>query len=245
MNINLENKVVVITGSSRGIGKRLSIAFAQEKAKVVLNYCKSRNEALNHFNSINKINNCILMKADISKTDQVNRLFKDTIDKFGKIDVLINNAGIINDADLFEMTDESWNKVIQTNLTGTFKCCREYVRYARFQGGGKIINVGSHTGMVGRKKQINYASSKSALIGFTKTLAEEVATYNISTNLVCPGFIETDMNRYNKFKSEYAQQHNLLSIEHTYNDFEKFVLFLASDSVLGVSGQIFILDSRK
>ena len=245
MNINLENKVVIITGSSRGIGKDMAIHFAKEGAKVVINYCKSDIEAKLLYKKIVAFNkNVIIVKADISKEPEVVKLCKKVHDSFGQIDVLINNAGICEDDYLFYLNLEKWNRVISTNLTGTYLCCRIIGHYMMKNGYGKIINISSLKGQRGSEGQANYAASKAGMIGFTKSIAREFGDYNVAVNVVCPGYIKTDLNRFDFTKANIARQMSTLEIEQSRNDLLNFVLYMSSECMQGISGQVFNLDSR-
>lgn len=245
MNIDLINKVVLVTGSSRGIGKELVRAFANENSKVIINYNNSENEAQLLYDEIIKNNNeCILIKADITKPDEVKNMCKQVMTKFGKIDILINNAGICDDNLLQLMPIEQWNAVLNVNLTGTYLCCRTFSKIMIKQGYGKIINIASLKGQEGSTGQVNYCTSKAGLVGFTKSLAKELGKYNILVNAVCPGFITTDLNRHDEIKKKIAINKSILPIKYALNDLINFILYMSSDKFLGVSGRTFNIDSR-
>lgn len=166
MNIELKDKVVVITGSSRGIGSRLAKAFAMEKSIVVMNYCCDAEAARSTYNEVIKHSPCsLLIKADVRKPQDVSFMCHEIIRKFGRIDILINNAGICDDNLIQMMQLEQWQKVIDVNLTGTFLCCREMSKIMIRHKEGKIINIASLKGQVGSPGQVNYASSKAAICG--------------------------------------------------------------------------------
>lgn len=245
MNIDISGKVVVITGASKGIGAALALAFAKEQAYVVMNYYHSEKEAIELFNKIRKENkNCLLVKGDITNPKDVSNLYKNTIDRFGKVDVLINNAGICDDNLVQMMTLKQWNRVIETNLTGTFLCSREFSKAMIHQKYGKIINIASLKGQEGCVGQANYSASKAGVIGLTKTLAKELGKYNIAVNAVCPGFIKTDLNSINASKEMIAKKRNLFDIKDNLQDLKKFILYLSTNNIKGVSGRIFNIDSR-
>lgn len=245
MNVDVSEKVIVITGASRGIGKEIALAFAKENASVVINYFQSEDAARKLLDEIREYNSkCIKVKADVSKMHEVIRLYDVTYRKFGKVDVLINNAGICEDNFISLMTENEWKKVIDINLTGAFLCSREFSRLMMVQEKGKIINIASVKGQEGCEGQVNYSASKAGLIGFTKALAKEVGKYNISVNAVCPGFIETDLNRSNKMKKEIAQRKSLLSCNYAMEDLVNFIVYISSEKLRGVSGRVFNLDSR-
>ena len=245
MNIDLQNKVIVITGSSKGIGHYLAKKFAEENAKVIINYCKSEKSAYNLHNEL-IINNkkSIVIKADITKVENVNKLYEETIATFGKVDVLINNAGICADNCLQSMTEKQWDNVINTNLKGTFLCCKIFSKNMINQGYGKIFNIASLKGQVGYENQVNYSASKAGVIGMTKALAKELGKYNIAVNAICPGFITTDLNKNDQYKQEVAVANSLLSIKYSLADLTHFLIYASSDMFMGISGRIFNLDSR-
>mgnify|MGYP004670690799 CR=1 FL=1 len=245
MNIDISGKVVVITGASKGIGAALALAFAKEQAYVVMNYYHSEKEAIELFNKIRKENkNCLLVKGDITNPKDVSNLYKNTIDRFGKVDVLINNAGICDDNLVQMMTLKQWNRVIETNLTGTFLCSREFSKAMIHQKYGKIINIASLKGQEGCVGQANYSASKAGVIALTKTLAKELGKYNIAVNAVCPGFIVTDLNKDNPTKRCIAQKYSLLLIDSLLFELIHYTVYMVSDSFNNISGRIFNIDSR-
>lgn len=245
MKIKLNDKVVVITGGTRGIGKSMVKAFAKEGAKVIINYNISEELAKELLEDINSYNtNCMIIKADVSLPSEVMNMYKLVITKYGKIDVLINNAGICDDNLIQMMPLKQWDRVIRTNLTGTYLCCREFSKAMIRRKQGKIINIASYKGMHGCVGQANYSASKAGIIGVTRTLAQEFSQYNISVNAVCPGFVLTDLNKGNKDKLEKAKESSLLSIQHNLEDLVSLVLFLSSDYINCISGQVINVDSR-
>ncbi|MDP2941511.1 MAG: 3-oxoacyl-[acyl-carrier-protein] reductase [Candidatus Omnitrophota bacterium] len=190
----LKNMTAIITGGSRGIGRACCLAFVREGANVVFTYSKSRKEAQELKSKIEESGAaCLAIQADARDYNQCRKVVEDTLAKFGKIDILINNAGITKDRALFMMTLEEWKEVIDTNLGGTFNMARAAITTLMKQKQGCIINMSSVSGITGLPKQTNYSASKAGIIGFSKALAKEVAGLNIRVNAVCPGFIETDM----------------------------------------------------
>jgi len=245
MIIDISNKVVVVTGSSRGIGKELIKAFAKEQAKVVINYLHSEEAAILLYNEILQYNpNCIKVKADVTNQADVLKLYHETISSFDKVDVLINNAGICDDNPIQLMPEDQWKKVLDVNLTGAYLCSRAFSKAMIKQKNGKIINVSSLKGQEGCEGQINYSASKAGLIGFTKALAKELGKFNIAVNALCPGFVITDLNRHNEEKKKIAEIRSLLSIENTHADLMNFLLYMSSDKFTSISGRVFNLDSR-
>lgn len=245
MNVNISNKVVVITGSSRGIGREMAKGFAQEHAKVVINYLNSYDEALKLYKEINENNkNCIMVKADITKQEDVKQLCKKTIDAFGCIDVLVNNAGICSDNLTPLMTELQWRKVIDLNLNSVFLCSRIFAKEMMKRKEGKIVNIASFKGQVGSEGQANYSASKAGIIGFTKALAKELGRFNISVNAVCPGFIVTDLNKHNTMKRVIAEEMSVLGVGDNLMNLLNFIIYISSGKFNAVSGQVFNIDSR-
>ena len=193
---NIVNKVIVVTGGSRGIGAEIVKKLARDNYRVILNYNKSKNEAKKVKEDLQKNNiNIEIFKADVSKREEVKGLIDFAINKFGKIDVLINNAGI-SQAKLFtDLTDEDWNNMIQTNLTSAFYCTQEAIKNMISRKEGLIINISSIWGVTGSSCEVHYSVAKAGIDGMTKALAKEVGPSNIRVNSIAPGIIDTDMNK--------------------------------------------------
>ena len=190
---NIVNKVVVVTGGARGIGAEIVKFLAKLGYKVVLNYNKSESYA----QDVKKeLNNVEIFKADVSKKEEANALIDFAIKKYGKIDVLINNAGIAQTKLFTEITDEDWNNIINTNLNSAFYCSREAVKNMIHNKSGLIINISSIWGITGASCEVAYSTSKAAINGFTKALAKELGPSNIRVNAIAPGIINTEMNSY-------------------------------------------------
>jgi 3-oxoacyl-[acyl-carrier protein] reductase len=191
----LEGKTAVITGASRGIGRATAIILARAGAAVVINYSSSADAAEEVKKTIEGFGgSAIAVKADISNYAESEALMQSAIDHFKKIDILINNAGITRDNLLARMKPQEWQQVIDTNLTGTYNCCRAVLRpLLKQKSGGRIVNVASVAGIHGNSGQANYAAAKGGVIAFTRTLAKELGSRNITVNAVAPGFIETEM----------------------------------------------------
>ena len=190
---NIVNKVVVVTGGSRGIGAEIVKFLAKLDYKVVLNYNKSESYA----QDVKKeLNNVEIFKADVSKKEEANALIELAIKKYGKIDVLINNAGIAQTKLFTEITDEDWKDIIDTNLNSAFYCSREAVKNMIHNKSGLIINISSIWGITGASCEVAYSTSKAAINGFTKALAKELGPSNIRVNAIAPGIINTAMNSY-------------------------------------------------
>lgn len=190
----LKDKVAIVTGASRGIGRAVALTLATEGAQVVVNYARSSTAADEVVAQIADTGgSAIALQADVSKADQVDTLIKATMDKWGRVDVLVNNAGITRDTLLLRMKPEDWQAVIDLNLTGVFLCTRAVSKIMLKQRTGRIVNIASVAGLMGNPGQANYSAAKAGVIGFTKTVAKEMATRSITVNAVAPGFIKTDM----------------------------------------------------
>lgn len=190
----LQDKVAIVTGASRGIGRAVALALAAAGAKVVVNYTSSSGAADEVVAQIaGSGRDAIALQADVSKPDQVEALISATMEKWGRVDVLVNNAGITRDTLLLRMKLEDWQAVIDLNLTGVFLCTRAVSKIMLKQRSGRIVNIASVAGQMGNPGQANYSAAKAGVIGFTKTVAKELASRGITVNAVAPGFIATDM----------------------------------------------------
>lgn len=189
-----DKKVALITGGTRGIGKAIAIKFAEKGYNLVINYVSDKTDVKELEKEFKQYNIEILfIKTDVSNFDDCEKMVKDAIEKFGHIDVLVNNAGITKDNLILRMSVEDFEKVIDINLKGTFNVTKNVVLYMMKKRTGKIINLASVVGVSGNAGQCNYAASKAGIIGFTKSIAKELASRNILANCVAPGFIDTDM----------------------------------------------------
>jgi 3-oxoacyl-[acyl-carrier protein] reductase len=241
----LEDKVAIVTGASRGIGRAIAVALASEGAKVVVNYASSASAAeavVAEINSLENGSEAIAVPADVSKEAEVDSLIKSAIDKWGRVDVLVNNAGITRDTLLLRMKLEDWQSVIDLNLTGVFLTSRAIAKIMLKQKSGRIINIASVSGLMGNAGQGNYSAAKAGVIGFTKTVAKELASRGITVNAVAPGFIATDMTADLKNTEEilkfiplgrYGQPEEIAGM----------VRFLAADPAAAyITGQVFNVD---
>lgn len=190
----LQDQVALVTGASRGIGRAIALALATEGAKVVVNYASSATAADELVAEIAGMGGeAIALKADVSQPDQVDALVAAVMEKWGRVDVLVNNAGITRDTLLLRMKPDDWQAVIDLNLTGVFLCTRAISKIMLKQRSGRMINISSVVGEMGNAGQANYSAAKAGVIGFTKAVAKEVASRGITVNAVAPGFIATDM----------------------------------------------------
>lgn len=245
MDVNLKDKVIVITGGARGLGKAVVERLIRESAKVVVLYNHSNQEAVEMYEHYKKQGYDIVIEhCDVSNPNSVEECYKNICQKVDKIDALINNAGICEDNLMMLMKYQDWKSVIECNLNGVFLCSKTFAKKMIHQGYGKIVNIASLKGQEGCYGQTNYSASKAGVISLTKSMARELGNNNIAVNAVCPGFIETDLNRKSPNKKKIAQDRSLLSIESCLNDYINFLMLLLSDQIKGVSGQVFNLDAR-
>jgi 3-oxoacyl-[acyl-carrier protein] reductase len=240
--MRLENKVAVITGAGSGIGKETALLFAKEGAKVVV---ADMNEKAGEETvaEINKKGEGFFVKLDVSIKEQVKQMVKSTLEKYGRIDILINNAAIVQDALLSKMTEEQWDKVINVNLKGVFNCTQAVVEVMMNQGDGVIINTSSIVGLNGNVGQVNYSATKAGLIGMTKTLAKELGRKGIRVNAVAPGFISTPMTSKvpEKILEMMKEKTPLRRLGMT-KDIAYAYLYLASDEANFVNGAVLCVD---
>lgn len=193
---SIVNKVVVVTGGSRGIGAQIVKTLANENYKVILNYNNSKEQAEKIQQELLEQGNEIeIIKADVSKREETEKLIQFAINKFNKIDVLINNAGISQEGLFTDVTEEEWQKIINTNLNSVFYCNQQALKYMIQEQQGCIINISSIWGETGASCEVAYSTTKAAINGMTKALAKEVGPSNIRVNAIAPGIIDTDMNR--------------------------------------------------
>ena len=232
------NKIVLITGASRGIGREIAKILAKQGEKVIANYNKSEKEAYDLKQELEQENIEIdIVKADVSKREEVQKLVKVAIKKYGKIDVLINNAGISEFKLFTEITDDDFKKIIDTNLYSAFIMCQETVPYMIHEKNGCIINISSIWGMVGASCEVAYSISKAGMDGMTKSLAKELGPSNIRVNSIAPGIIDTDINNglTDKEKEEIKEEIPLGKIGKT-TEIAKCVKWLIEDEY--TTGQI-------
>jgi 3-oxoacyl-[acyl-carrier protein] reductase len=242
--MHLDGQVAIVTGASRGIGRAVAIALAKVGAKVVINYAGNAEAAEEVRKTIiSGGGQAITFQANVADNNAVDALVKAAIDTYGKIDILVNNAGITKDALLMRMKDEDWDAVINTNLKGIFYCTKAVSKVMMKQRSGKIINMTSVVGIMGNAGQANYAAAKAGVIGFTKSMAKELASRGINVNAIAPGFIATDMTNAlsDQVKSDLAAKVPLNRLG-TPEDVAAAVVFLATDSAKYITGQTLNVD---
>ena len=238
------NKVALITGGTRGIGKEIAYTLAEENYDIIINYRTENEELMKLKKEIEqKRDRCLLLKGDVSNFEDCKKLVEEAINRMNHIDVLVNNAGITKDMLLMRMKPEDFNEVINVNLIGTFNMTKNVINYMMKERKGRIINVSSVVGISGNAGQTNYAASKAGIIGFTKSLAKEVASRNILVNAIAPGFIQTDMTNILKenVKDEIAKTIPLKRMG-TVEDVANVVKFLASKDSSYITGQVINID---
>lgn len=234
-------KTAIITGASRGIGKCTAELFARNGYNVIINYNSSEKEAKELENKLlSEGLNVSAYKADVSKSYEVDEMINYCIEKYGKIDVLVNNAGISQDKLFTDITDEEWEKMMSVNVTGVFNCTRATLKHMIWEKSGKIINISSMWGVVGGSCEVHYSTSKAAVIGMTKALAKEVGPSNITVNAIAPGVILTDMSLYygDEVLEELRQETPLMKNGQP-EDIANMALYLASDKADFITGQVF------
>lgn len=254
--LNLQDKVAIVTGSSSGIGQATAIFLAKEGAKVVVNYSSNQQDGQKTVDEIQQLGgSAILVKADVSKEDDVKNLFKTAIEKYGRVDILVSNAGIQQDSTFLEMSLEQWQRVIDVNLTGQFLCCREAANQFILQEKsnptesdaciGKIVLMSSVHDIIPWAGHVNYAASKGGVMMFMKSISQELAPHKIRVNSVSPGAIKTPINK--EVWSDPEKSKSLLSLIPykrigSPEDVAKGIAWLASDQSDYVNGETLYID---
>jgi 3-oxoacyl-[acyl-carrier protein] reductase len=239
-----ERKVVVVTGASRGIGRAVAVRFARDGAAVIVNYRGSEDTARETAQAVTEAGGqATLVQGDVSNRDDAERLIETAVTEHGRIDVLVNNAGITRDQLLMRMTDDDWDAVLDTNLKGAFHTTRAALRPMLRKRSGRIINITSVVGLIGNAGQANYAAAKAGLIGFTKSTAREVASRSITVNAVAPGYIATEMTDAiaENMKAKILDQVPMGRLG-TPEDVAAVVAFLASPAAAYMTGTVLTVD---
>lgn len=242
--LTLQDRIAVVTGAGRGIGRAIALDFGGRGAAVVVNYNKSADEAQKLCEEIIAAGGRgAVFQADVSDTTQAQNLVKFAIDTFGDLHILVNNAGITRDGLLMTMSEGDWDSVITTNLKSTFNCSKAAVRHMIRKRYGRIINIASVAGEMGNPGQTNYSASKAGQIGFTKSLAREVASRNITVNAIAPGFVDTEiLQAMNPETLEAAIKLVPLGRKGQPSEIAYAAAFLASDLAAFITGQVLGVD---
>lgn len=242
MEAGVDGKVAIVTGSSRGIGRACALALAEHGCNVVVNYSNSAaaaEEVVDHVKKAGR--DAIAVKANIAHQDDVSALFKSALDKFGRVDVVVNNAGITRDGLAIRMKQDQWQEVIDVNLTGVFMCTQAAAKLMLKQRSGRIINISSVVGLFGNAGQANYAAAKAGVIGLTQTIARECASRGINVNAVAPGFIRSDMTA-SLAEEEIAKMVPMNRVG-TPEEVAGLIRFLAVDPAAAyITGHVFAID---
>ena len=242
--MQIEGKVAFVTGASRGIGRAIALTLAEAGADVAVNYAGNAAAAEEVAAEIRKMGRrALILQGDVSQTEAAAAMLDAVVAEFGRCDILVNNAGITRDGLLMRMKEEDWDAVLDTNLKGVFNCTKAALKYMMKQRSGKIVNIASVVGIMGNAGQANYAAAKAGCIGFTKSVAKEVASRGITVNAVAPGLIATDMTSVlpEKVIEEMASGIPLKRAGQPV-DVAKAVLFLVSDDAAYITGQTLNVD---
>ena len=244
VSLDLSGKIALVTGAGRGIGRSVALALGSAGAKVVVNYNSSEEAAREVVGAIESDGGeAKAIKADVSKPEQVDEMVSTLVKEWGRIDILVNNAGIARDNLMMRMSQEEWDAVMDTNLRSAYFCSRAVLRPMLRNRWGRIISISSVVGLTGNVGQANYAAAKAGLIGFTKSLAREVGSRNITANAVAPGFIQTDITAGLSDDIKAAALKNIPAEKFGEpEDVANVVLFLASDLAAYVTGQVVNVD---
>jgi 3-oxoacyl-[acyl-carrier protein] reductase len=240
--VDFSNRVAMVTGSARGIGKAIALRLAEAGVAVVVNDVDEAVEGVaEEIRAMGR--QCLAVLADISSPSDVAGLMEAVKVVFEKVDILVNNAGVTRDRLLLRMSDEDWDKVLSINLKGAFLCTRAVLRGMVRQRWGRIVSIASIIGMMGNPGQANYAAAKAGLIGFTRTIAKEVASHGITANAIAPGFIDTEMTRQlEEDWKEEVRSRIPLNYFGSPRDVAEAVAFLASEEARYITGQVLNVD---
>ena len=242
--MSIRNKVALITGGSRGIGRAVATRLAKDGVRLAINYKSDRKSADSVVELVNEIGvEAVAIQADVADSTQVNSMVEQAVDVLGNVDILVNNAGVIHDSLLMRMSEEIWDEVLNTNLKGAYNCTKSVLRYMVRQRWGRIINVVSVVGIEGNPGQSNYAASKAGVIAFSRSIAKEVASRNITVNSVAPGYISTeivaDLNpEFKELILSRIPQNKFGTVE----DVSNMVGYLASEEANYITGEVIRID---
>jgi 3-oxoacyl-[acyl-carrier protein] reductase len=244
--MRLKDRIALVTGSSRGVGRAVALAYAAEGAKVMVNYTSNEKAAKEVVEAIQKMGSqAVAVKADVAKKVEAEALVKATVEHFGGIDILVNNAGFTRPAMMTKMTEQQWDEVVDLHLKGAFLCTQAAAQHMIAKNRGKIINITSVAGVVGTVGQINYSAAKGGVISMTKSMARELARYNICANVISLGIVTTDMSEKittdEKLKEVYMNRILLKRFAEPEDVTPAFV-FLASDEGNYITGQLICVD---
>ncbi|MFH0845286.1 MAG: 3-oxoacyl-ACP reductase family protein [Nitrospinota bacterium] len=244
--MRLKDKTAIVTGSSRGIGRAVALAFGREGANVTVNYMASESAAKEVVEAIEKEGGkAIAVKADVARKSEVEHLVSKAIEAFGRVDILVNNAGFTRPAMMLEMTEDQWDEVLDIHLKGAFLCSQLVALKMKEQNSGKIINITSVAGVVGTVGQVNYSAAKGGIISLTKSIARELARYHICANVISLGIVATDMTekiRINEKLRDIYLNRILLKRFAEVDDITPAFVFLASDASNYITGQLICVD---
>ena len=244
--MRLKDKIAVVTGASRGVGRAIALAFAREGANVVVNYASNEAAADQVVREIETLGRkAVKIQGDVSKKEEATAVVQGAKDHFGRLDILVNNAGFSKPAMLLKMTEEQWDQVVDLHLKGAFLCSQAAALIMKEQKSGKMINVTSVAGLVGTVGQINYSAAKGGLLSFTKSAARELARYNICVNVISLGIVATDMTekiRSDEKLKEIYMRRILLERFAEPDDITPAFVFLASDEANYITGQLLCVD---
>lgn len=242
--MNLKDKTAIVTGGSRGIGRAISLQLASKGANVVVNYNKNAQAAEEVVKEIEALGGkAFAIQADVGKINEVDSFVKEALEKFGNIDILVNNAGITSDGLLLRMKEQEWDDVLNTNLKGAFLMTKAVIRKMIKNKKGKIINITSIVGSSGNAGQSNYSAAKAGVIGFTKSIAKEVAARGIQVNAIAPGYVQTEMTDSlpEKIKDDLINMIPAKKIGEP-KDIANMVVYLSSDLSDYITGQVIHID---
>jgi len=244
--MKLKDKIAVVTGSSRGVGRAVALGLAKEGAKLVVNYTSNEKAAKEVVSSIQSMGSeAVSIKADVAQKSVVDKLIGSAIETFGGLDILVNNAGFTRPALMIKMTEEQWDEVVDIHLKGAFLCSQAAANHMKEQNSGKIINVTSVAGLVGTVGQINYSAAKGGIISMTKSIARELARYNVCANVISLGIVATDMTEKIRTDEKLRQIYMnriLLKRFAEAEDIAPAFAFLASDESNYITGQLLCVD---